>query len=122
MFPANAFILELFASLCFLSVGRKTSHWKTTPLLSHLLYLFIAAASLLHVPLFSVYAAPSLEVASFLFAVCPFGCSCWSPLTPILSLSHPSAAWSLLKPSPGSFQPWLPLLLLLRGFQTPLLC
>lgn len=34
MFPANAFILELFASWCFLGAGRKTSAlWKTTPLL-----------------------------------------------------------------------------------------
>lgn len=86
------------------------------------LSIFFAAASLLHVPSFSVYAAPSLDVASFLFAVCPLGCSCWSLFTPTLSLSHPSAVWSLLKPSPGSFQPWLPLLLLLRGFQTPLPC
>lgn len=34
MFPANTFVLELFASWCFLGAGRKTSsHWKTIPLL-----------------------------------------------------------------------------------------
>lgn len=86
-------------------------------------WLLFAPASWLHISSLGVSAALSLDIASSCFAaVCPFDCYSWSPIILKLLPSYPTAMWSLLIPSPGSLQTWLPLLLLLRGFQTLLPC